>query len=193
MVLLTALFSYTYDLTSTLQHNLTGSSRAVQDGPWPFNDRYAWNFHMLTAAFGDMETPHLKPQWILPLMHGHVDQASTYMTLARVKRLLKSSTELTVLGRVIFVTLIARRSRHFAGARYLKRGVNDEVAKFLAFISEFPTHVRVLSRETWPMKLRRSRLCRRLSLPPSITLPEHSRPMTHNDGGPVPTIRVTYR
>jgi hypothetical protein len=34
--------------------------------------------------------------------------------------------ELTVLGRVIFVTLIARRSRHFAGARYLKRGVNEE-------------------------------------------------------------------
>lgn len=37
------------------------------------------------------------------------------------------NTELTVLGRVVFVTLIARRSRHFAGARYLKRGVNDEV------------------------------------------------------------------
>jgi hypothetical protein len=36
-------------------------------------------------------------------------------------------TELTILGRVIFITLIARRSRHFAGARYLKRGVNDEV------------------------------------------------------------------
>ena len=35
--------------------------------------------------------------------------------------------ELTVLGRVLYVTLIARRSRHFAGARYLKRGVNDEV------------------------------------------------------------------
>jgi len=39
----------------------------------------------------------------------------------------KHITELTVLGRVIFITLIARRSRHFAGARYLKRGVNDEV------------------------------------------------------------------
>ena len=37
--------------------------------------------------------------------------------------------ELTVLGRVVFVTLIARRSRHFAGARYLKRGVNDEVRR----------------------------------------------------------------
>lgn len=35
--------------------------------------------------------------------------------------------ELTVLGRVVFVTLIARRSRHYAGARYLTRGVNEEV------------------------------------------------------------------
>ncbi|KAJ7221717.1 polyphosphoinositide phosphatase [Mycena pura] len=101
-------FSYTYDITSTLQHNLTGSSRAVQ-GNWPFNDRFAWNFHMMTAPFGNEEHPQLKPYWILPLVHGHVDQA-----------------KLTVLGRVIFVTLIARRSRHFAGARYLKRGVNDE-------------------------------------------------------------------
>lgn len=42
--------------------------------------------------------------------------------------------ELTVLGRVIFVTLIARRSRHFAGARYLKRGVNDEVSGLRPYI-----------------------------------------------------------
>ncbi|KAJ7349074.1 polyphosphoinositide phosphatase [Mycena albidolilacea] len=101
-------FSYTYDITSTLQHNLAGSSRSVQ-GDWPFNDRFAWNFHMMTAAFGNEEHPQLKPYWILPLVHGHVDQA-----------------KLTVLGRVIYVTLIARRSRHYAGARYLKRGVNDE-------------------------------------------------------------------
>ncbi|KAJ7063534.1 polyphosphoinositide phosphatase [Mycena amicta] len=99
-------FSYTYDITSTLQHNLTGSSRSVQ-GEWPFNDRFAWNFHMMTAPFGNEEHPYLKPYWILPMVHGHVDQA-----------------KLTVLGRVIFVTLIARRSRHYAGARYLKRGGN---------------------------------------------------------------------
>lgn len=50
-----------------------------------------------------------KVHWLLPMIHGHVDQA-----------------KLTVLGRVVFITLIARRSRHYAGARYLKRGVNDE-------------------------------------------------------------------
>lgn len=41
--------------------------------------------------------------------------------------LMRLTVELTVLGRIIFITLIARRSRHHAGARYLKRGVNDEV------------------------------------------------------------------
>ncbi|PPQ90287.1 hypothetical protein CVT25_013112 [Psilocybe cyanescens] len=101
-------FSYTYDLTSTLQHNLTGQTRSGEND-WPINDRFAWNFHMLTASFVDQVNPSLKHYWLLPLVHGHVDQA-----------------KLTVLGRVIFVTLIARRSRHFAGARYLKRGVNDE-------------------------------------------------------------------
>ncbi|KAK2460382.1 hypothetical protein APHAL10511_007547 [Amanita phalloides] len=105
-------FSYTYDLTSTLQYNLTGSNRS-RSPLWPFSDRFAWNFHLLSAPFEKYVQKHghlpLKPNWLLPLVHGHVDQA-----------------KLTVLGRVVFISLIARRSRHFAGARYLTRGVNDE-------------------------------------------------------------------
>ncbi|TFK69821.1 hypothetical protein BDN72DRAFT_944042 [Pluteus cervinus] len=101
-------FSYTYDLTSSLQHNLTGSSRNVQ-GDWPFNDRFAWNFHLIFPAYTACNNSTSKAHWLLPLIHGHVDQA-----------------KLTVLGRVVFITLIARRSRHFAGVRYLKRGVNEE-------------------------------------------------------------------
>ncbi|KAF9511296.1 hypothetical protein BS47DRAFT_1395206 [Hydnum rufescens UP504] len=107
-------FSYTYDVTSTLQQNLTRplspvpSDQSTRSEPWRFNDRYAWNHHMLVDAFGQ-NGDATKSHWVLPLIYGHVDQA-----------------KLTVLGRVIFVTLIARRSRHFAGARYLKRGVNEE-------------------------------------------------------------------
>ncbi|KAG1810036.1 uncharacterized protein HD556DRAFT_1428216 [Suillus plorans] len=68
--------SYSCDITSTLQNNLTKPKR-FNGTRWPFNDRYA---------------------------------------------------KLTVLGRVVFVTqVIARRSRHYAGARYLTRGVNEEV------------------------------------------------------------------
>jgi len=37
------------------------------------------------------------------------------------------SIELSILGRNVYVTLIARRSRFFAGARFLKRGANDRV------------------------------------------------------------------
>jgi len=61
--------------------------------------------------------------------------------------------ELTVLGRVVFVTLIARRSRHFAGARYLKRGVNSEVRSLcLTGSSWLKKH-----REMWQMKLRQNK------------------------------------
>jgi len=120
--------SYTYDLTSTLQHNLAGSNRP-QPQLWPFNDRFAWNFHLLSAPFEKYVQKHgrlpLKPHWLLPLVHGHVDQASQLFFL-RLKWGLTGGLELTVLGRVVFIALIARRSRHFAGARYLTRGVNDE-------------------------------------------------------------------
>jgi len=68
----------------------------------------------------------LKYYWLLPLVHGHVDQASTSFPVDPY-HLVDERLELTVLGRVVFVTLIARRSRHYAGVRFFKRGVNDEV------------------------------------------------------------------
>jgi hypothetical protein len=64
--------------------------------------------------------------------------------------------ELSVLGRVVFVTLIARRSRHYAGARYLKRGVNDEVkSHFYGCLSV----LNIVPRGTLQTKSKRSRLC----------------------------------
>lgn len=35
--------------------------------------------------------------------------------------------EISIFGQTLFITLIARRSKEFAGARFLKRGVNDQV------------------------------------------------------------------
>ena len=53
------------------------------------------------------------------------------ITLALASRSLTADAldpaELAVFGRTVYVTLIARRSRHFAGARFLRRGVNDQV------------------------------------------------------------------
>jgi hypothetical protein len=45
--------------------------------------------------------------WVIPLIHGFWQQRS-----------------LALFGRTLTVTLIARRSKHFAGTRYRKRGVN---------------------------------------------------------------------
>lgn len=74
-------FSYSYDITSTLQRNLTGCAKAEGRGKWSFNARFAWNHHMLDPAFGqEVEDADgkgiVKSDWAIPLMHGHVDQAS---------------------------------------------------------------------------------------------------------------------
>lgn len=82
----------------------------------------------MTKAFETQDPPLTGSCWLVPLIHGHVDQASVCSASFHFRFLLILVAELTVLGRVVFVTLIARRSRHHAGARYLKRGVNDEVS-----------------------------------------------------------------
>lgn len=80
--------------------------------------------------------------WLIPLIHGHVDQASKYGLLRLWSTLSFFYLELNVLGRVIFVTLIARRSRHYAGARYLTRGVNEEVRAQPSFLHLFSLDVK---------------------------------------------------
>ncbi|KAH0834053.1 putative polyphosphoinositide phosphatase [Lanmaoa asiatica] len=117
-------FSHSYDITSTLQNNLTKPDR-FRNSSWPFNDRYVWNFHMMSRPFTDT-APRGVHTWLIPLIHGHVDQASECHLLRLRSKPTVFCLELNVLGRVVFVTLIARRSRHYAGARYLTRGVNEE-------------------------------------------------------------------
>ena len=90
------------------------------------------------------------------------------MTFEFISYIYGSHVELTVLGRVIFVTLIARRSRHFAGARYLKRGVNSEVNS-LFFLNRMVTSSSI-SRVTLQMKWKQNKSYLRLSQRPFITL-----------------------
>jgi hypothetical protein len=63
-------FSYSYDITNTLQTNLTVSP---ENRKW--NTRFMWNHHLLAPAF-DLEEPKGRSRWVLPLIHGFVDQAS---------------------------------------------------------------------------------------------------------------------
>ena len=54
--------------------NLTKPDR-FRDSKWWFYDRYVWNFHMLSAPFNGEATRN-GHAWLVPLIHGHVDQAS---------------------------------------------------------------------------------------------------------------------
>ncbi|KAI9032884.1 SacI homology domain-containing protein [Phycomyces nitens] len=105
-------FSYTYDLTNSLQVNMTQPPlHSEKEEPrektsYDYNDMFVWNHYLLKSGFKDLRS---RSGWILPLIYGFFDQA-----------------KISVFGRSIVVTLIARRSRYFAGARFLKRGVNDK-------------------------------------------------------------------
>ncbi|ORZ14234.1 SacI homology domain-domain-containing protein [Absidia repens] len=103
-------FSYTYDITNTLQKNMTRTPEFQDSTPktemHESNNMFVWNDYLLKTGFKNINT---RSGWILRLIYGFVDQA-----------------KISVFGRNVLVTLIARRSRHFAGARFLKRGVNDK-------------------------------------------------------------------
>lgn len=75
--------------------------------PPPFKDMYAWNF-FLTRELEECTNSLTNFGWILPVVHG-----------AFIQRKLHDY------GRSLNLMLLARRSRHFAGTRYLKRGVSD--------------------------------------------------------------------
>ncbi|KAJ5948630.1 Polyphosphoinositide phosphatase [Penicillium verhagenii] len=103
-------FSYSYDITRSLQHNVCRERKAHQDGlprflAEDYNTMFVWNNHLLAPAVATLKNPF---QWCLPIIHGYVDQS-----------------KMSVFGRLVYISIIARRSRLFAGARFLKRGAND--------------------------------------------------------------------
>ncbi|OBT59198.1 hypothetical protein VE04_00322 [Pseudogymnoascus sp. 24MN13] len=103
-------FSYSYDITHTLQHNILKERAAMTQNlprPYPpeYNDMFVWNNYLLRPATVALKNTY---DWCLPIIHGYMDQAA-----------------LSIYGRTVHITIIARRSRFFAGARFLKRGAND--------------------------------------------------------------------
>ncbi|ATY65834.1 polyphosphoinositide phosphatase [Cordyceps militaris] len=103
-------YSYSYDVTHTLQRNIMRERRCMAQGVVPevdgeLNSMFVWNHYLLKPI--SAVTNNLF-DWCRPLIHGYVDQAA-----------------LSIYGRTAYITVIARRSRHFAGARFLKRGAND--------------------------------------------------------------------
>ena len=134
-------FAPTYDLTHTLQYNMChgenehgvkemvhedlaqaaeragdekakakaqtqaayAAHEATQSG-LQYQENFCWN-HFLLEEIKQSISNH---EWLTPIIHGF---------FAQVK--------LSIFSRLVNVTLLARRSRLFAGPRFLKRGVND--------------------------------------------------------------------
>ncbi|KNC49343.1 SacI domain-containing protein [Thecamonas trahens ATCC 50062] len=124
-------FSYTYDLSHSLQYNMKhpysrtallnagvvqprttssdGYAASEPSFPHPFasmpDERtWIWNLYLLKDVWPALT----RKDWVLPVVHGFFRQRIV-----------------TVFDAPLVLTLIARRSRFFAGTRYLKRGVSD--------------------------------------------------------------------
>ncbi|XP_031499785.1 phosphoinositide phosphatase SAC3-like [Nymphaea colorata] len=94
-------FSYSYHVMRSLQMNVCDR----EAGQVVYETMFVWN-EFLTRGI----RKHLKNTiWTVALVYGFFKQA-----------------KLSICGKDFNLALIARRSRHFAGTRYLKRGVNDQ-------------------------------------------------------------------
>lgn len=70
-------FSYSYNITRTLQRNITTERDAVAKGlPYPrsqdHNPMFVWNDYLLKPAAAILKNTY---DWCIPIMHGYVDQA----------------------------------------------------------------------------------------------------------------------
>ena len=105
-------WSDTYNLTETLQTNaLSPLSGERHPGhpvycPGDFESAFAWNAHLSRALRVALGT-ETASRWIAPLCHGYFAQTRASMS-----------------GREVTMTVVARRSRHHAGTRFNRRGVN---------------------------------------------------------------------
>lgn len=121
-------YSYSYDITHTLQYNIAKEREALSKSlPYPhppdYSAMFVWNNYLLQPAEKILKNPY---DWCLPIIHGYIDQAGT-LTCIEISKHSLTATALSIYGRTVHITIIARRSRFFAGARFLKRGANDLV------------------------------------------------------------------
>lgn len=94
-------FSCTYPLMQSLQRNMLVDEAERM----PYENMFVWNAFLTRSIRQTLSNN----RWTVAIIHGSFEQV-----------------KMSIFGRVFAITLIARRSRHFAGTRYLKRGVNDK-------------------------------------------------------------------
>ncbi|XP_019194226.1 PREDICTED: phosphoinositide phosphatase SAC2-like isoform X2 [Ipomoea nil] len=94
-------FSYSYHVIRSLQKNMSDN----ETGQVVYETMFVWN-EFLTRGIRNILHNTL---WTVALAYGFFKQAT-----------------LSISGQDFKLALIARRSRHYAGTRYLKRGVNEK-------------------------------------------------------------------
>lgn len=94
-------FSHSYHIMRSLQKNFSDP----QEGWDLYDTMFVWNEYLTRGLRNVLKST----RWTVALVYGFFKQ-----------------DKITVSGKDIMLTLIARRSRHYAGTRYLKRGVNEE-------------------------------------------------------------------
>lgn len=109
-------FSFTYDLTNSLQSNiLQDQACSIHENIAlkKINDMFAWNTFtsrpFFTPKSSNENVDYLHSSWVVPIIYGFVAQKTVHLC---------DDTN-------IAITLVARRSRYFAGTRYLRRGTNN--------------------------------------------------------------------
>ncbi|KAH0921728.1 hypothetical protein HID58_021746 [Brassica napus] len=94
-------FSYTYRLMYSLQKNICNTERGkIHD-----NSMFVWNEYLTRGIRGILKNT----VWTVALVYGFFEQIKC-----------------SVSNEEFILTVIARRSRRYAGTRYLRRGVNEQ-------------------------------------------------------------------
>ncbi|KAH7679991.1 SAC domain-containing protein [Dioscorea alata] len=148
-------FSYSYHVMRSLQKNLCYG----ETGQVLYETMFVWNEFLTRGIRNNLKNT----LWTVALVYGFFKQA-----------------KLSISGKNFRLTLIARRSRHYAGTRYLKRGVNEkgrvandvetEQIVFEDIPEEVPTQITSVVQNRGSIPLFWSQETSRLNLKPDIVL-----------------------
>ncbi|XP_019641263.1 PREDICTED: phosphatidylinositide phosphatase SAC2-like isoform X1 [Branchiostoma belcheri] len=119
--------SFYYSPTGDLTNSVQRQHSKLYDTTSPLwrkvDPRFFWNTHMLNDLI-QSEDP-LSDRWIVPVIQGYVQMERFQVMLGEEDRPSDEGMEMTSEGRNFTITLISRRSRHRAGTRYKRRGVDE--------------------------------------------------------------------
>ncbi|KAK9075776.1 hypothetical protein SSX86_004105 [Deinandra increscens subsp. villosa] len=150
-------FSYSYNVMRSLQKNTCCNNE--EDAPVLYETMFVWNEFLTRGVRNFLQNS----MWTVALVYGFFKQ-----------------DKLSISGRHFRLILISRRSRHHAGTRYLKRGVNEmgrvandvetEQILFEDVPEGFPMQITSVVQNRGSIPLFWSQETSRLNMKPDITL-----------------------